>query len=192
MLSPLGETGGGGGGSVEKRVAGRHDVRLNGFSDLLLQAQGMSILDVGCNRGLLSYEFSNNGAKLIHGLDNYEPGIATAREIFADIPQVESQFEVVDLTEGGAAIESAFGKNYRDKYDLILLIAVYQKLKRVMSDTELSQLILHLAQRTGRYFAYMGTHENEMNAIMGEAKMEKIHWSKIASWHGSANIYSPL
>jgi ribosomal protein L11 methylase PrmA len=175
----------------EKRVAGRHDVRLDGLSDLLIRARGMSILDVGCNRGLISYEFSNNGATTIHGLDNYEEGIRTAREIFADVPQVESQFEVVDLTKGGKAIELAFGESYRAKYDLILLIAVYQKLKRVMSDADLRSLILHLASRTGGYFAYCGIHEDEMNAIMDTVEMEKIHWSKIAGWHGSANIWRP-
>ena len=96
---------------VNKRVAGFHNNRLDGATDLLLRARDASVLDVGMNRGLVSLEFAGNGARLIHGCDAYEEGVRTAREIFSDIPTVKSQFEIVDLTKGEQSLKDAFGKS---------------------------------------------------------------------------------
>src|SRR5476651_846781 len=100
---------------MKRRVAGYHDLRLDGISDLTFRANDASVLDVGCNRGLVSFEFANNGAARVHGCDYYEEGVRTAREIFADLVSVESKFEVVDLTGGAKALTAAFGNA---KYDI--------------------------------------------------------------------------
>lgn len=140
---------------IMRRVAGGHNLRLDGIGDLLSRARGTSVLDVGCNRGQVGYDFMLNGAALVHGCDIYEPGIVLAREWFADLRSVQSQFEVVDLRDGPAAL-APFGEQ---RYDITLMLATYHKLKRSMPAEVLSELMTHLIGRTDRYFGWRATSD---------------------------------
>jgi 2-polyprenyl-3-methyl-5-hydroxy-6-metoxy-1,4-benzoquinol methylase len=42
---------------MQRRVAGIHDLRLDGMTDILQRVRGRQTLDLGCNRGLVSYDF---------------------------------------------------------------------------------------------------------------------------------------
>jgi SAM-dependent methyltransferase len=175
-----------------RRVGGYHHNRLDGLCDLIPRAPGASVLDIGCNRGLVAFELVSAGASLVHGCDNYELGIQTAREIFADC-DVRSRFEVVDLTEGSAALERAFGQDYQPRYDIVLFLAVYHKLRRIMDRAELAGLVHHLATRTGRYFAYRNLPEEipEMESILHGAGLRRIHYSEISDALHPAGIWAP-
>lgn len=180
---------------VQRRVVGMHDYRLDGLTDLTLRARGASVLDVGCNRGMVAMEFANNGAALVHGCDNYGKGIETAREIFADVRSVESRFECVDLTHGAASLD-VFGDR---KYDIVLLLATYHKIKRAMPDHRLPGLIKNLGERTLRYFAWRGTKEQHaendaeieaLDKMLDEVGLKRIHISYIATDLGVAGIWA--
>lgn len=179
---------------IQRRVAGYSDVRLDGISDLVLRARGASVFDIGCNRGMVGYEFAVNGAKLVHGCDNYEPGIAAAREVFADLRAVDSRFEVVDLTGGPAALK-AFGQR---RYDVVLCLATYHKLKRVMDGAPLSELMRHFGRMTKSWFAWRGTsdkpteNEEEMAALdrdLAEVGFKRLHTSYLSAELGVAAIW---
>jgi SAM-dependent methyltransferase len=170
---------------LQRRVAGYHDIRLDGISDLLSRAPGSSVMDIGCNRGLVGFEFANNGARVVHGCDVWTDGIATARELFADLRAVESRFEVVDLTIGPAAMK-VFDKT---KYDIVLLLATYHKIKRVMDKDLLAELIAELGNRTIRYFAWRSTerdhvgNEQERKALdktLNKVGLSCVQWSSIS------------
>lgn len=181
--------------TVQRRVAGYHDVRMDGMSDLLLRARGWSVFDIGCNRGAVGFEFASNGAKVVHGCDIYDKGIEAAREWFADLRAVDSRFEVVDLTGGPASLKPFWAR----KYDLVLCLATYHKLKRVMAADELSALMQHFGRMAKGYFAWRGTsdkpdeNEEEMAALdrdLGDAGMKRIHTSYISAELGVAAIWA--
>lgn len=136
----------------QRRVAGHHENRMDGMVDLLVRAGGKTILDLGCNRGMVGYEFYCNGATTVHGCDHYELGITVAREVFADLRDCTSKFEVVDLFKGREAIDAAFGTEQR--WDITLCIATLHKLKRVMGLAQACDLMRYLAKRTNGYFAW--------------------------------------
>lgn len=170
---------------ISRRVAGYHDIRLDGITDLVMRARGASVMDIGCNRGLVGFEFANNGATVVHGCDNYELGIRTACELFADLRSVEIRFEVVDLSKGVPSLKP-FGDR---KYDIIVMLATYHKLKRIMAPELLADLMRHLGRRTVRYFAWRGTssqhddNEKEMKALdrdLGSSGLRRIHTSYIS------------
>lgn len=170
---------------IERRVAGYHDIRMDGMTDLVVRARGASVFDVGCNRGLVGFEMANNGAKVVHGCDNYELGILTAKELFSDLRSVEIQFEVVDLSRGVAALKP-FGNR---RYDIIVMLATYHKIKRIMSPELLAELMRDLGKRTVRYFAWRATstqfdeNEKEMANLdrdLGSAGLKRIHTSYIS------------
>lgn len=173
---------------IQRRVAGAHNVRMEGLYDLILRARGMSVFDVGCNRGMVGYEFANNGARLVHGCDSYDKGIETAREVFSDIRNVQSKFEIVNLAEGPAALRKAFGQG---EYDLVLLLAIVHKLKRIMTDEALRELLVFLGKWAGKY---VGGHVKEsefklLDECMDKAGLVRIHTSFISEEAGPGLIW---
>lgn len=180
---------------VQRRVAGYHDVRMDGMSDLVLRARGKSVFDIGCNRGMVGFEFATNGAAVVHGCDIYETGIQTAREVFADLRSVESRFEVVDLTKGPAALQIFGGL----RYDMTICLATYHKLKRIMKPADLSALMQHFAKMTKAYFAWRGTSdkadENDeeianLDRDLAAVGFTRIHTSYISAELGVAAIWA--
>ena len=181
--------------AVQRRVAGEFNYRLDGITDLLTRAKGSSVFDIGCNRGAAGYDFALNGASKVHGCDIYEQGILAAREWFADLRAVESQFEVCDLTHGPRALKRFNG----NQYDITLCLATYHKLKRVMAAEDLCVLMKHFGTMTRGYFGWRGTsdkaneNDQEVTALdrdLGSVGLRRIHTSHISSELGVAAIWA--
>jgi ribosomal protein L11 methylase PrmA len=83
---------------------------------------GRTILDVGCNIGMVSYEIAKTGPRLIHGIDSDLPSLAIARRIFAAV-DVETRLERIDL-----ANLQELKARLEDRYDVVLFLSVYQPL----------------------------------------------------------------
>jgi hypothetical protein len=169
---------------------------MDGITDLVMRAKGASVFDIGCNRGLVSLEMASNGATVCHGCDNFERGIQTARENFADLRSVESRFEVVDLTGGAQAVSKVFGSA---RYDIVLCLATYHKLKRIMPAAELSDLMMNFGRRTQQFLGWRGTSdkpaENEeeianLDRDLATAGLKRIHTSYISEVLGVAAIWA--
>lgn len=178
-----------------RRVAGVHNIRLDGITDVLIRCREMSVMDIGCNRGQVGYEFYLNGATTVHGCDIYEQGIAAAREWFTDLRNCQCKFEVVDLTVP-KAMHNVFGTT---KYDITVMLATYHKLKRVMSPGAMEDLMQDIGERTTRYFCWRGTSEkandNELEIIaldkvMKMCGLKRIQTSYISLQLGVAAIWS--
>lgn len=132
----------------------RRRERLDGLCDLLSFARGARLLDVGCNRGLVCYEFAQAGAAVVHGCDISAKAIETAQHLFDDVIGCKSKFGVVDLSKDN--LEWFLEGN---SYDIVLMLGVYHKLKRQMDEAALERLIGILADRTANCFGWNGFHE---------------------------------
>lgn len=163
---------------LHRRVTGHHDMRMDGISDLLCRANGTSVLDVGCNRGMAGYEFHCNGSTTVHGIDNHPDSIHVARSIFADVRNCSHRFEVGDLTEPGI-LKKIFGTN---QYDIILLLAITHKVRRAMPTGDLTALLDDLARRAIRYIGWRGFDEEleELDRIFSGRGLERIQYSTIS------------
>lgn len=179
---------------VQRRVAGLNNIRLDGITDLTLRAKGKAVFDIGCNRGMVGYQFAENYASVVHGCDLYEDGIKVAREVFADLRSVESRFEVVDLTRGpgGLKIFEMSG------YDIVLCLAVYHKLKREMPEGKLTELMQFFGNWTKKYFAWRGTSDKpddndqeirQLDKMLKPVGLQRIHTSYISNDLGVAAIW---
>lgn len=163
---------------VQRRVAGSHDLRLDGVGDILGRVRGMSVLDLGCNRGMVSLEAARNGASLVHGCDVIPEVVHTCREVFADVREFDYKFEVVDLTQGFGAVERALGR--RD-YDVTFMLATLHKLRKQTSpptiepNVETRRLLADLGGATRKYFVWRGAEaKNEGNMRVNEAEMKTL------------------
>jgi SAM-dependent methyltransferase len=180
---------------VQRRVAGNNNIRLDGMTDLVLRAKGKSVFDIGCNRGMVGYQFAEQGAAIVHGCDTYDIGIQTAREVFADLRFVEGRFEIVDLTAGPKSL----GVFNMPGYDIVLCLATYHKLKRLMPERELSDLMRFFGRWTRKYFGWRGTsdkpEENEQEIAMldrdfKDVGLRRIHTSYMSSELGVAAVWA--
>jgi SAM-dependent methyltransferase len=168
------------GNRLMRRVQGFHDLRLDGIGDLLHRARGASVFDIGCNRGLAGFEFAYNGADRVMGCDIYEDGIIAARHIFCDLRAVKHRFEVVDLTGGPAAMRKAFGKDAELSHDIVLMLATYHKLKRIMPAPALADLMAFFAAKTKRYFGWRGYEDELPQLDKALHPLKRIHTSFIS------------
>src|SRR3954469_1539459 len=179
---------------VQRRVAGHNNIRLDGIMDLVIRAKGKTVFDIGCNRGMVGYQFAEQYSSLVHGCDLYEDGIKVAREVFADLRSVESRFEVIDLTKGTKVLD-VFEMS---GYDIVLCLAVFHKLKRVMTEDNLIKLMQFFGNWTKKYFAWRGTSdkpdENEqeikwLDRNLKPVGLQRIHTSYISNDLGVAAIW---
>ena len=173
---------------------------MDGLHDLVVRAPGMSVIDIGMNRGLNAYEMMDAGARLVHGCDLAPDCVTFAREMFADLDPFtcQSQFEVVDLTKGITAF-APFGDA---GWDIVLFIGVYHKLKRApskpyldlgatpMSAEELSQLMTDLGRRTNRYLGFRGDLHDipQIDDDLHKAGLRRVALSEISAL-GPTAIY---
>jgi len=164
---------------VRRSGVGSHDVREVGLRDLLLYAEGSSVLDVGCNRGHVGYEFYRHGATKVHGCDIHAPSIDCARQWFTELT-IDSRFEVVDLTRGDVELHKHFGAS---TYDIVLFVGVLHKLKRAMPVKDLTNLVWSLGERSSKYLGWNGYAEDLefMDHTLQRAKLERIHLSQFAA-----------
>jgi ribosomal protein L11 methylase PrmA len=171
-----------------RSISGTHEDRLSGLRDLLHCAKGMTVLDIGMNHGLIGFELARFGAALVHGCDIHASSVNAAREIFAEIA-IPSRFEIVDLTAGSVALESAFGNDYRLRYDIVLFLGIYHTLKEQTSASVIADLVRHLMNRTAQYFVIRTMMIDELDAIVTNKGFKKVHYSALSSVVGPMEIW---
>lgn len=126
----------------------RRRERLDGIEHLLVEADGKSVLDLGCNRGLVLYEFAVHGASKVLGVDKNAQAIATARHLFDDVTTCRWSFEHRDLIYGTPD----------ETFDLVLMLGVYHKVRRVLNQRGMDVLV-RAAVRGAEVFAWNGFEE---------------------------------
>jgi SAM-dependent methyltransferase len=171
-----------------RRCAGFHNDRVDGFSDLLSRASNATVLDIGCNRGLVALEFSANGATLVHGCDKFTDGVFAARQIFCDL-ETTARFEVVDLAQGYEALKAAFGSTFRDRYDIVLFLDMWHHLKQQMPLDRLADLTRQLAKSAGSYFVVRTQHFADMELLLKAERLALVHFSDLPNATGPVQIW---
>jgi 2-polyprenyl-3-methyl-5-hydroxy-6-metoxy-1,4-benzoquinol methylase len=86
--------------------------------------RGRSVLDAGCNMGLVAYEIAKRGPRFIHGVDRRKDFIHVARMIFLGF-SIESQFDRVDITR-----DRVLRSLLHSEYDVVIFLAVYPHIRR--------------------------------------------------------------
>lgn len=124
---------------------------------------------------------------MVHGCDNGlehdgTTTVSTANKWFADDRSIEARFEFVDLRGGPGAVKKSFGKHYREKYDFVLMLAVYHKLRRVMPLDDLLFLVDHFAHHCGKFFVWRGSdgERAEFEPVLLGRGFELVHESRIS------------
>jgi 2-polyprenyl-3-methyl-5-hydroxy-6-metoxy-1,4-benzoquinol methylase len=157
--------------------------RLRGLDFLLEQCADCTIMDIGCNEGLVAYEFARNGAKLVHGFDRDGQRVRFARRLFRDVP-IESRFVRTNLAVSGAEFQAKHRSVLLPEYDIVLFLGVYHHLKRQMPVHRLHGLVEELLNRSGHWFVDRGKCIDEYESRIRSKGFELAHSSPAIKGHG--------
>jgi len=107
---------------------------------------GKTVLDAGCNVGILAYEISKRGPAFIHALDGSPQMLAAAKLIFRSV-DTPHRLDLVDLANDGRLREVL-----RPAYDIVQLLAVYQHVERARGIALARRMLATLAERCTETF----------------------------------------
>lgn len=107
---------------------------------------GKTVLDAGCNVGILAYEISKRGPAFIHALDGSPQMLAAAKLIFRSV-DTPHRLDLVDL-----ANDRCLREVLRPAYDIVQLLAVYQHVERARGDALARRMLATLAERCTETF----------------------------------------
>ncbi|MGH6749923.1 MAG: hypothetical protein ACRECI_11495 [Methyloceanibacter sp.] len=107
---------------------------------------GKTVLDAGCNVGILAYEISKRGPAFIHALDGSRQMLDAAKLIFRSV-DTPHRLDLVDL-----ANDHRLREVLRPAYDIVQLLAVYQHVACARGDTLARRMLGTLAERCTETF----------------------------------------
>ena len=142
-----------------KNFAGDIFSRFEGLEPLFEAARGASVLDVGSNEGLISYEFARHGARLVHGFERDRDRVQFSLRLFRDVA-IDSHFEVANLAVTGHDFaKGARGQVLLPSYDIVLYLGMYHHLHKQAGKEVADDLVRFLVERAGSWF---GTRSPEV------------------------------
>ena len=145
-----------------KSFMGNWEHRLAGVFDCNVDFSGKTILDAGCNVGIIDYEIAKRSPAFIHGIDSYWGGINAARHIFHGV-DVESRFDVADITN-----DRKLRRLLRPSYDIVIMMAVWQHIRTARGQAVADRVVATLAEHcTGVFIVRIKeSMSNEFLAVM--------------------------
>jgi SAM-dependent methyltransferase len=85
---------------------------------------GKTVLDAGCNVGILAYEITKLGPSFIHAIDGSRPMLNAARLILRSV-ETPHRLDLVNLAD-----DERLRTVLEPSYDIVQLLAVYQHVER--------------------------------------------------------------
>lgn len=98
--------------------------RIGDLFNCGVEFRGRTVLDAGCNMGLLAYEIAKHEPKFIQGIDHGKDYVRVARMIFLGV-DIESRFDQVDMTR-----DRALTAVLLPDYDVVIFLAVYPHIRK--------------------------------------------------------------
>lgn len=161
----------------KRGFAGTWDDRLDGLFSAKVDYAGKSILDVGCNMGVVAYEISKLKPSSIHGIDIAKPHIETAKMLLSGSP-VHARFDRLNLGS------RRLGNILLPKYDIVLLLAVYQHMQRNIGPGKARRVLSNIVRRTSNVVARVppGTDGEFIETLSDEGfQVKSTHTSPLGS-----------
>jgi hypothetical protein len=105
-----------------------------------------TVLDAGCNMGILAYEIAKHEPRSIHGIDSHKDYIRTAQMIFLG-SAVEARFDRANLSRARELANVLL-----PRYDVVLFLSVYHHVRNAHGAEAAAGATRTLLQRCARDF----------------------------------------
>ena len=144
---------------VGTRVGHPWRQRLEDLLACEVDYRGKTVLDAGCNVGILAYELSKLGPSFIHAIDGSQPELEAARVILRSV-EIPTRVDLVDLAD-----DARLRAILEPGYDIVQLLAVYQHVQRVRGDAAARRMLGTLAEHCRETFI-VATQPDYLPAII--------------------------
>jgi 2-polyprenyl-3-methyl-5-hydroxy-6-metoxy-1,4-benzoquinol methylase len=144
---------------VGTRVGRPWRQRLEDLLACEVDYRGKTVLDAGCNVGILAYELSKLGSSFIHAIDGSQPELEAARVILRSV-EIPTRVDLVDLADD-ARLRTILDPGY----DIVQLLAVYQHVQRGRGDAAARRMLATLAEHCKETFI-VATQPDYLPAII--------------------------
>lgn len=172
----------------KKNFAGSLFDRFVGLDFILDKCSGSTVLDIGSNEGLISYEFAKRGSKLIHGFEKEKDMVKFTKRLFRDIP-IENKFVGADLAVSGEEFDRKYQDILLKEYDIVLFLGVYHHLKYQMSEKDLHGLVELLLAKTKKWFVVRTNMLPEFESIVLDKNFQLVSSTPAKGSVGLLHIY---
>lgn len=166
-LNPIPEIG-------KKNFSGNIFDRLIGLDFILKECSGCSVLDIGSNDGLVSYEFARKRARLVHGFERDGDRVNFSTRLFRDVP-VENLFVEANLAISGDEFVNTHQSTLLPEYDIVLFLGVYHHLRKQAEAKHVLSLVEVLLGRAGEWFVDRGRLIHEYESVIRAKGFERVH-----------------
>jgi 2-polyprenyl-3-methyl-5-hydroxy-6-metoxy-1,4-benzoquinol methylase len=144
---------------VGTRVGRPWRQRLEDLLACEVDYRGKTVLDAGCNVGILAYELSKLGPSFIHAIDGSQPELEAARVILRSV-EIPTRADLVDLADD-ARLRAILDPGY----DIVQLLAVYQHVQKGRGEAAARRMLSTLAERCQETFI-VATQPDYLPAII--------------------------
>jgi len=124
--------------------------RTRPLFELGVDYRGKTILDAGCNIGIVGYELSKQQPSFYHGIDVYRPALKVAEAIFSGV-DIGFRFDQIDLSDA-----KALSRKLQPSYDIVLLLHVFKYLIDQSGEAAARRSLATLANRCADRFIVNG------------------------------------
>jgi 2-polyprenyl-3-methyl-5-hydroxy-6-metoxy-1,4-benzoquinol methylase len=128
------------------RVGRSWPQRLDHLLACQVDYRGKSVLDAGCNVGILAYEIAKLGPAFIHAIDGSPPVLDAARVVLRSV-EVPTRVDLVDLAD-----DARLRALLEPSYDIVQVLAVYQHVLRGRGDDAARRMLATLAEHCSKTF----------------------------------------
>jgi 2-polyprenyl-3-methyl-5-hydroxy-6-metoxy-1,4-benzoquinol methylase len=120
--------------------------RIEDLNACAIDYAGKTVLDAGCNVGILAYEISKRDPAFVHLIDGSGKMLDAAKLIFRAV-ETPHQLDLVDLAD-----DRCLRHALRPSYDIVQLLAVYQHVERARGASRARRMLATLAEHCTETF----------------------------------------
>ncbi len=109
------------------KLSGSRDMKYRyKFMDLPKSMEGKTVLDIGCNAGMVCMEAKNRGAARVVGIDNSKRMIHTAKKFFKE-NNCDGELYKFNVDDGLESLQKLIGD---DKFDYVFALAIWGNVEK--------------------------------------------------------------
>lgn len=138
--------------------------RMSGLEDI--RVRGKTVLDVGCNMGIIGYELCKREPAHYHGIEVSEAHADVARSIFLAVSTPH------DIHTGNILDTSVRSAVLRPAYDVVLLLAVVHHLEKHGSQRAVVEALRDIVSLCQGVLVHRGPQSVIMDAALAHANFD--------------------
>jgi len=158
------------------KFVGHWPDRLDHLFDMGVAFEGRSVLDIGCNVGVVGYEVCKQNPSLYDGTEVLTPQAMIAEVLFraVEAPSRILRFDIADPARRAQYL--------RPRYDVVLYLAVHQHVQAQSGREAAQALAYDLCARCSETLVFRGPHHAVMRSIA------EMHGLDMIAFHEARNL----